>query len=580
LYIHCHEHIPDGYGVEGVTDHIWFSYHNIEVSKVIVGIPDPYYDDCARGHALYVTGLSSNNTPGDVEVLFRGCGKVQYTIALIDQNSGETFRWIVMGSFEEAQKVLKERNGFRYGSRTINLSYALPPGTAIPLFGRSISQILRQQNLELLDEDIVYARARMECENNQPARCCEWFNKMISTKIALMGSDGHCAQSSFVGYVPGDASPEARKTKLFNPPTWSPTFDKYMNNRRPANIAATYDVQVEMNSKSPVVAQAMNVVEQKGEFSASPRSNGSHSGSEASTIVPSTAKVIATPLVPATPVIDQSNTVVAPIAPAPVAATTSWANIAAPSANESSNLVFNLHPEHKPNNAAPRIQAPVNPNVIAHQQGETLEEQMRTVIIFNLPQTTTLQDVSSAIAEGPILMIRFNTDSDNGNRYVGIVFQYAQDANAFREVLLQERAYSQPCRFRFIVEVGQGPPYPYDDLLEDMEPPMNGSRRLTIVKKGFFFQFTKRELRKICTSIAGPDKIQLIWVYNGGNASVVFADVKSAVAVKTKFDQMAAGKAKVGVNMVPFEGLSTTFSKDPCFAEMNLYTDIPDYNED
>jgi len=243
------------------------------------------------------------------------------------------------------------------------------------------------------------------------------------------------------------------------------------------------------------------------------------------------------------------------------------------------NLVFNMHPENKTTSAAPRISAPVNPKVVAHQEGERLEEQLRTVFIFNLPQNITLQNVSDAISEGSVLMIQFMQDADNGRRFVGIVFQYARDANTFREVLLKERADRQPGRFRFIAEVGQGPPYPYDELLEKMEHQY--TRRLTIVKRGFFFAFNKKELRKICTKIVGADKIQLIHLYNGGNASVVFADVKSAIEVKAKFDQMAMHKEKAGSKLaVSFDELLTTFSKDPCYAEMATHTDLPNQNAD
>lgn len=601
LYIHSSQHNPDGFDVTGDWEHIWYTYHNIEVSKVVVGIPDPYFDDCARGHALYVTGLAPGFTSAIFEGLFSSCGDVRHSVAVIDQNSGETFRWVVMRSFEEAQKAIDMRNGMPLGSHTINVCRAFAPGKAIPLLGRTISQIYHQQHLELIEDDIMYARAVFECmgEKSKPAENCEWFNTLLSAKTTPVGSaEGVTVESSLVGFVPPEGSPEARKKKLFKQAEYSPNFEKLIVADHQARLAAAANqTQVGTNGNTPTSAWS-NDVRQEVDYSASPHPNSSpSSGSGASTIIPSVATptpiiaipaiarpsaapAIAIPVAAATSIIAPPSTTPAPVATVPVVAATSWANIAAPSSNESHNLVFNLHPENKPTSSAPRVQARVSPNVVAHQHGESLEEQMRTVLIFNLPNNITLTDVSEAIREGPVLMITFGTDTETGKKYVGIVFQYAHDANAFYQHLLHEKATSTPGRFRFIVEAGQGPPYAYDELLEDMDHPMLASRRLTIVKKGFFFQFGKKHLRKLCVDLVGANKLQLVWLYNGGNASVVFADVKSAVAVKILLDQKAVSKAKGGPNMVSFEGLTTTFSKDPCVADMNLVTDIPDHNED
>ncbi|KAG0651281.1 hypothetical protein D0Z07_2113 [Hyphodiscus hymeniophilus] len=515
----------------GLTEDLWFSCHNIEVSKVIPGIPDPYFDDCAKGHALYVTGVSALNSPGEVTFLFEGCARVKYTITLLDLNSGETFRWVVMKSFEDAQKALKERQSYTFGSRTINLCYAVPPGSVVALLGRSIMNIFRQQIAELENEDIIFKHARQECINKQPGTCCGWFDGLMPARAARVGIGGHTAESSFVGYVEGDATPEVRKTKLFNPAAWSPSFQKYIDERWAADRAAALaKAKPSPNGKSPLVVDATIVEEEaapaKSTVIATPIMAPPTAPVAPAIPVHLVAPTAPVPVIPIPPVV--------PVAPTRVAAPSSWANIAAPATNRSNHLVFNLHPENKSSSTAPRVSAPVNPNVIAHQQGESLEEQMRVVIILNLPQNITLQDVSDAISEGPVLMIHFASDADNGHRYVGIIFQYAEDAKAFRMALIQEKIDKQPGRFRFIVDVGdESMTYPYDEMLENMDPPMIATRRLTIVKKAFFFVLTKKDLRKICISIVGSEKIQLIWFYNGGNATVIFADVKVRLFVFT-----------------------------------------------
>jgi hypothetical protein len=616
LYFHSHEHIP-GYAITPeLTDHIWFSYHNIEVSKIIPGIPDPYFDDCARGHALYLTGLNALLTPPQVASIFSNYAKVRFSISVIDLNSGETFRWIVMASIEDALTVLYTRNNMRFGSGAISLCHAFPPGKAILRSGRSIAQIWQEQEVELNNDDIVYARAKLEWNAKRPGECCKWFNA-LSSASTTPNTIGHTAQSSFVGYVlqEGRSSPQAQKNKLFKQAEWSPTFWKFLCDHAAAKLVAASksetqktpsrrsstnasgSIQQTPPSKSSVPTQSIDKVGQTSESLASPQSNVSSPSSDV-TVVPATTKPCSRSVVPATATRAASVAPVTPVTPvvpvvqvtpmdsvtrvAPISAlsNTSWANIAAPSSKELGNLVFNLHPENKPGSTAPRLTAHNSPVVTFHQQCESLAEQMRTVLIFNLPSTLTLNDVSNAICEGPVLLIKFGTDPENGNRFVGIIFQYARHADAFHQHLLQERKNSAPGRFRFIVDVGLGPPYNYDDLLEEMEPPICASRRLTIVKKGFFYQFGKKSLRKFCSDLVGPDKIQLIWLYNGGNATVIFSEVRAALTVKTKLDQMAAIKAKGGPNMVSFEFLATTFSRDPCIADMNLVTDVPDLNED
>lgn len=576
VLFHSSEHIPENYFPKEVTEHTWFCYDKINVTQVIIGIPDSYFDDCARGHALYVTGVGPKMPNTLFESLFRKCGTVKKSVAVIDLNSGHTFRWIVMSSFQEAQAVFLEFKHKKFGAHFVEVCHAFGPGKVVPLLGRTISQMYTAQNAELADEycdrDKMYSWAVVECTKYQPANCCAWFNNLISvaTQENIYGTT---TESNFVGFVdPGTKAALKRafgQYRLWDPP-------KFMVDE------ASNTSQGVLNGETSASAASKNKVEQQADSSTSAQSKnkaGLELGEQGNG-VPAASQVVAPPVVAATSA--TAPTSVAPAASAPVGATSSWANIAAPTTNDYhlANLMFDLHPENKPSSSAPRVQAPANPSSIAHQQGERLEEQMRVVLIYNLPPTITLRDVSDAISEGPVLSIKFLADADNGNRFAGIVFQYARDAHAFHQVLLQERENSTPGRFRFIVDVGQGPPYPYDDDLEDMAEPMGASRRLTIVKKGFFFQYGKKQLRKFCVDLVGAEKIQLIWFYNGGNASVVFSDVKSAVAVKTKLDRMAAGKEKSGNNMVSFEGLCTSFSKDPCFSEMNLVTDIPEYNED
>ncbi|CAL3972343.1 unnamed protein product [Diplocarpon coronariae] len=270
---------------------------------------------------------------------------------------------------------------------------------------------------------------------------------------------------------------------------------------------------------------------------------------------------------------------VVPVTPAIVeppepAKLSSWANIA--SASDPQTTIIELRPQHKSSHAAPRLNPVGRIPSIVHSREEPLGEQMRLVFLLNLPQSITLVDVSNAIQEGPLVRIQFGCDHDSNARFVGIIFQHACDANAFFHVLQKERTDSRPDRFRFIVDVVRGDPIPADETVRAMSVHPYATRRLTIVKGKFFFMFGERQLKDLCARVAGEENVQLVWLYNGGNATVVFADVASAIKVKKVLDRRAAGSGQrngeeshqSGV----WKGLQTTFSKDPCIHALELKT--------
>ena len=155
-----------------------------------------------------------------------------------------------------------------------------------------------------------------------------------------------------------------------------------------------------------------------------------------------------------------------------------------------------------------------------------------------------------------------------------MIFQHARDAENFVQVLNKERAENRPNRFRFVFgnECVARSTFSADDYINIMGPPTWATRRLTIVKSKFFFIFGKRDFERLCTR-AGVEssQIQRFWVYNGGNATAIFADVQSAVAVKAELERVA-GEAKDENNH--FYGLQVSYSKDPTTCEMNYITDM------
>ncbi|EKD18486.1 uncharacterized protein L3040_007491 [Drepanopeziza brunnea f. sp. 'multigermtubi'] len=265
--------------------------------------------------------------------------------------------------------------------------------------------------------------------------------------------------------------------------------------------------------------------------------------------------------------------------PAQPAKPSSWANIA--SSSDPKTTIIDLHPQQRKTSQPTRRLNPIGriPQVVDTSE-EPLCDQMRVIFLLNLPQHLTLLDVSNAVCEGPLAKIQFGSDQDSNTRFCGIVFQYATDADVFFHAMQKERRESRPERFRFIVEVVRGDPLPADESIKAMGAPMFATRRLTIVKGKFFFIFGERHLKELCNKVAGEENVQLVWLYNGGNATVVFADVASAIKVKEDLDQKASTlKGGDGYHShlpVVWKGLQTTFSKDPCTHHLDLKTAMHD----
>lgn len=155
-------------------------------------------------------------------------------------------------------------------------------------------------------------------------------------------------------------------------------------------------------------------------------------------------------------------------------------------------------------------------------------------------------------------------DEEKNSRYCAIVFLHASDAAKFTNALLKERADGRPSRFKFLVDVVRGEdPLPLDDILRAMLPPTHATRRLTLVKSGFFSANSKRMLTQRIERSAGEGSIQFIFLYNSGNATIVFADVGSAMIMKAEFSELAKRENT-------WKGLSATYSKDPCDTDANL----------
>jgi RNA recognition motif-containing protein len=485
---------PDGF------EDCWFSFLGLRVDRTIPAIPPQYRREFLDKRAIYVTGIPADVAPPEMVVFFSQFGHVDKCIVVVDMKSQVTFRWVVMTSREECQKVLQGAHGVTFedqddtGKRRVfilRLCAAVGPDEHITIDSRSsVDQVICEERYEYT------------------------FN---SVPLNTSTTHGH----------PSPVAPRITQLSEMEPGLKLKDLDEGK------------EVYEESGEKYGEIASWP-------EYDKQAEGDGTFDNSDIPTVVTTPPEGFVTQAA-------------------------SWANIAG-TANPS-HQVINIVPASRVA-AGPRLK-PVGriPSISGPRGGESHIQTIRVVHLLGIPNNLGLQDISNAVREGALRAIRFGINAEDGSRWAGIVFQHASEAEAFWQVLSREKAEGKPERFKCIVEAVRGDPFQQDDILRAMGPPTFASRRLTIVKSKFFFMFGEKHLRGLCEKLVGKENIQLIWLYNGGNATIVFADVESAMLVKEKLDDMAAGRGLPNSQSAStWEGLQTTFSKDPCVAPLELKT--------
>ncbi|KAI9797295.1 MAG: hypothetical protein M1835_001313 [Candelina submexicana] len=202
---------------------------------------------------------------------------------------------------------------------------------------------------------------------------------------------------------------------------------------------------------------------------------------------------------------------------------------------------------------------------------ESQTAQSRVIWLINCPANMALKDVSDGIHEGPLVSICIVDDYDPvrcPGRAACVIFKDAQDALAFyhsnnKMVFTNSRGrYVSDVRFEL------GLPYAGDENIRSMDAPIFARRRLTFVRSHLFAasNLTKARFERDLVKHCGQaDDIELIHLYNSGNATVVFAAVHLARAVKEAFLGYSKQKG-------PYQDVQVTYSKDPCEHEIRLIT--------
>jgi hypothetical protein len=445
---------------------------------------------------------------------------------LIDTTSEFTFRWVIFPTKAQAQVAKAKVHEMQFQDGELLVMPALTPGRSIivdwaffePCFGGYF-----------LDED--------ETEGNGG----DGNNDHSPPPDPPAASSGH-----------GHPAPPAKDKGKVKSPAITPKIDNTKQAASGAQKAAT------SITDPAIITSALAANQKDSSAPSTPTASPSAASSSSSDTVTPRAAPTAAP----GEFITQAAT---------------WANIAniASASNTDPNArVIDLQLTRRA--LGPRLKSvgriPSVGSTLDHSEGQV--EQQRCVFLTNLPVDITLQQVSDAIHEGPIHSISFGKiNEETKTRGAGIVFHFAVDAERFVGILNQERAYNNPRRFGFIVDVRRSP-FLEDDIIRQMNAPIWASRRLTLVKSQLFLAIKTEGLRELCYKEVGEVKVQLVHCYNGGNATVVFANVMSAIKMKDKLDKMCAGAGMPGGPAQVWAGLQTTFSKCPCATPLLLLTSL------
>lgn len=162
-------------------------------------------------------------------------------------------------------------------------------------------------------------------------------------------------------------------------------------------------------------------------------------------------------------------------------------------------------------------------------------------------------------------------DSSNVNgRAACVIFHQAAHAQEFIEANETLEKETGVCRYGKGYSIEPGLAWPADDEIRAMDAHPHQRRRLTVVGKGLFLRVPRRRFEADIVKIAGEGNVELVWLYNHGNATVVLASVKVARVV---YERLVARARSGG----PYGGAIITYSADPCETTMVLCTQLREW---
>jgi len=174
--------------------------------------------------------------------------------------------------------------------------------------------------------------------------------------------------------------------------------------------------------------------------------------------------------------------------------------------------------DFKQNTAAPAMS---KPNV-----DEALEKQGRIVFIRGCNKATKLRDITERITQGPLMSILLERHASCPALSACIIFMDATQAQGFvdkNDIAIQSTGHTI---YGPGTQVVRGGPWPEDDEIRAMIT-RRERRRLTFSAGGLFQKVSRDAFKADIYAIAGEANVEFLWLFNTGNATVVFASVGS-----------------------------------------------------
>ena len=246
-----------------------------------------------------------------------------------------------------------------------------------------------------------------------------------------------------------------------------------------------------------------------------------------------------------------------------------WANVAALPKTTIKQPVTTIVLANK------KMKKPVLPNNPASTHGarpnptEPSSMQKRVVFIRNCGERITVRKITASIKEGPLMSIVLENSDDFPPQVACIIFYAAKDALEFKEKIDRLEREEGRTLYGPKANVILGPLWPEDDDIRSMHWVEGGKerRRLTFSGPGTFDRVSRSEFVKDNEDAVGPRNIELVWLFNKGNATVIYTSVQVARTARQVFLEKAEKNG-------PYQSVKVDFSLDPCRKAFKLVTQM------
>ncbi|KAK7897575.1 hypothetical protein LTR67_004203 [Exophiala xenobiotica] len=193
------------------------------------------------------------------------------------------------------------------------------------------------------------------------------------------------------------------------------------------------------------------------------------------------------------------------------------------------------------------------------------DEDFRCVWIYGWNKDRPLGTVTERISYGAIFSMVYVEQ----HQAACVIFQYASSAMALVD---EDSRYRRDCGtglFGPNTMIKFGEAYSENADLQRMSAPINERRRLTFARQQLFTNgMNEQRFKKDLVELVGEQNVELVWLFNTGNATVVFS---STVIARLVRDDFIKRSRKPG----PYQDVQIGFSHDPCERPLNLITQIP-----